>query len=88
MLAGLRKGMAERIDPGPETVGNGYDGGEDLPIPADWREAIRAAQGSDFLRDALGADMHRTFTAIKAAEHARVARTIADVDYDLYLHRV
>lgn len=88
VLAGLRKGMAERIDPGPETVGNGYDGGEDLPIPADWREAIRAAQGSDFLRDALGADMHRTFTAIKAAEHARVARTIADVDYDLYLHRV
>lgn len=88
VLAGLRKGMAERIDPGPETVGNGYAGGEDLPIPADWREAIRAAERSDFLRDALGADMHRTLTAIKAAEHARVARTIADVDYDLYLHRV
>ena len=41
-----------------------------------------------FLREALGADMHRTFTAIKAAEYARVARTIADVDYDLYLHTV
>jgi glutamine synthetase len=32
--------------------------------------------------------MHRTFTAVKAAELARVARTIADVDYDLYLHTV
>jgi glutamine synthetase len=32
--------------------------------------------------------MHRTFTAIKAAEYARVARTVSEVDYDLYLHTV
>ena len=31
--------------------------------------------------------MHRTFTAIKQAEYARVAATISDVDYDLYLNR-
>jgi glutamine synthetase len=88
VLAGVRKGLAERIDPGPETTGNGYAGGDDLPIPGDWREAIRAATNSAFLKDALGADMHRTFCAIKAAEYARVARTIADVDYELYLHTV
>uniref|UniRef100_UPI0035AFAE17 glutamine synthetase family protein n=1 Tax=Paenirhodobacter enshiensis TaxID=1105367 RepID=UPI0035AFAE17 len=88
ILAGLRLGLSEQIDPGPETVGNGYDARPDLPIPGDWREAIRAAKDSAFLRDALGADMHRTFTAIKAAEYARVARWIADVDYALYLHNV
>ena len=88
VLAGIRHGLTNRIDPGPETTGNGYEGASDLPIPADWREAIRAAERSDFLREALGTDMHRTFCAIKAAEHARVARTIADVDYDLYLHTV
>lgn len=88
VLAGIRHGLRNRIDPGPETTGNGYAGADDLPIPGDWREAIRAAQGSAFLKDALGVDMHRTFTAIKAAEYARVARTIADVDYDLYLHTV
>ena len=88
VLAGLRKGLTERIDPGPETTGNGYEAETDLPIPGDWREAIRAATGSAFLKDALGAEMHRTFTAVKAAEYARVARTIADVDYDLYLHTV
>ncbi|MBK5946133.1 glutamine synthetase [Rhodobacter veldkampii DSM 11550] len=88
VLAGIRHGLRHRIDPGPETTGNGYAGGDDLPIPVDWRQAIRAAQDSAFLKDALGADMHRTFTAIKAAELARVARTIADVDYDLYLHTV
>ena len=87
VLAGIRKGLSEQIDPGPETTGNGYaDAGDG--IPADWRTAILAAQGSAFLKDALGPDMHRTFTAIKAAEHARVARTVTELDYELYLHRV
>jgi glutamine synthetase len=89
VLAGILKGLDERLDPGPETTGNGYADAPDAPpIPRDWREAIGAATGSAFLRGALGTDMHRTFCAIKAAEHARVARTIADVDYDLYMHTV
>jgi len=88
VLAGIRHGLANSIDPGPETTGNGYEGTDDLPIPTDWREAIRAAEGSAFLKGALGEDMHRTFCAIKAAEQARVARTISEVDYDLYLHTV
>ena len=89
VLAGIRHGLAHKRDPGPETTGNGYQGGEDAPpMPDDWRSAIRAAEGSAFLRDALGADMHRTFTAIKAAEYARVMRTVSEVDYDLYLHTV
>lgn len=89
VLAGIRKGLAQQMDPGPETTGNGYEDGQDAPpIPRDWREAIVAATASAFLKDALGEDMHRTFCAIKTAEHARVARTISDVDYDLYLHTV
>jgi glutamine synthetase len=87
VLAGIRHGMEARIDPGPETTGNGYATAPDAPaIPVDWRQAILAAKGSAFLQGALGADMHRTFTAIKAAEYARVARTVSNVDYDLYLH--
>ena len=88
VLAGVRKGLAEAIDPGPETTGNAYAGAQGAGMPADWRTAIIAAEGSDFLKAALGADMHRTFTAIKAAEHARVARTVTELDYELYLHRV
>lgn len=88
ILAALRHGMKNRIDPGPETTGNGYDSDDVLEIPADWRQAIETATASAFLKDALGEDMHRTFTAVKAAEYARVARTIPDVDYDLYLHTV
>lgn len=89
VLAGVRHGMAMRLDPGPETTGNGYTDAQDAPaIPVDWRSAIVAAQGSMFLKAALGEDMHRTFTAIKAAEYARVARTVSEVDFDLYLHTV
>jgi glutamine synthetase len=89
VLAGIRKGMREGIDPGPETTGNAYaETGEGAAIPADWRSAIEAARQSAFLKDALGEDMHRTFTAIKAAEYARVMRTVSEVDFDLYLHTV
>lgn len=88
VLAGMRKGLVERIDPGAETTGDGYDAGRDPAAPRDWAAAIQAATRSTFLCEALGAEMRRTFTAVKAAEHARVARTIPDVDYDLYLHRV
>lgn len=89
VLAGIRHGLAHKIDPGPETTGNGYEAGEDAPaIPLDWRGAIEAAKASTFLKDALGEDMHRTFTAIKAAEYARVMRRVSEVDYDLYLYTV
>jgi glutamine synthetase len=89
VLAGVRHGMKHQIDPGPATTGNGYTGPQDTPpVPVDWRGAIEAARGSAFLKEALGPEMHHTFCAIKAAEYARVARTISEVDYDLYLHTV
>ena len=89
VLAGIRHGFDNRLDPGPETTGNGYADDADGPsIPRDWGAAIAAARDSAFLKEALGEDMHRTFTAVKASEHARVARTISDVDYDLYLYTI
>ena len=88
VLAGVRKGMKDRIDPGPETTGNGYADENGAEIPFDWKSAIDAARQSDFLKDALGEDMHRTFTAIIAAEYGRVMRTVSEVDFDLYLHTV
>ena len=89
MLAGIGKGLDEKIDPGPETSGNGYEAkGIVASMPSDWRSAIEAAKGSGFLKQALGEDMHRTFTAIKNAEYLRVARTVSELDYHLYLHEV
>ncbi len=89
VLAGIRYGLKNKIDPGPETKGNGYAEEQGAnTIPTDWRSAIALAKTSTFLKDALGTDLHRTFVAIKESEYLRVARTIADVDYQLYLHEV
>lgn len=89
VLAGMLHGLDNELDPGEEVVGNGYASeSADEPIPRDWRSAIEAAKASTFLQQALGEDMHRTFTAVKEAEYARVARTITELDYQLYLHSV
>ena len=90
VLAAMIKGFEEKIDPGPITEGNGYEAtqGAASTMPPDWRTAIEAAKGSAFLKRALGEDMHRTFTAIKHAEYLRVARTVSELDYKLYLHEV
>ncbi|MBA3448846.1 MAG: glutamine synthetase [Pseudaminobacter sp.] len=89
ILAGISKGLSEKLDPGPETTGNGYEAGlSSSAIPADWRCAIEAAKASAFLKEALGPDLHKTFTAIKQAELFRVARTVSELDYHLYLHEV
>ena len=90
VLAGIAKGLAEEADPGPETVGNGYESSSAANggMPGDWREAIEAAKRSAFLKDALGSDLHKAFAAIKQAEYLRVARTVSELDYHLYLHEV
>ncbi|MHA6684889.1 glutamine synthetase family protein [Mesorhizobium sp. A556] len=89
VLAGIVKGLDEGLDPGPETVGNGYEAAETrTTMPVDWRAAIEAARASTFLKSALGEDLHRTFVAIKQSEYLRVARTVSELDYHLYLHEV
>ncbi|MET3660485.1 glutamine synthetase family protein [Aquamicrobium ahrensii] len=89
VLAGIARGMDDELDPGPETTGNGYEADSgDSAMPADWRAAIEAAKASAFLREALGTDLHNTFCAIKQAEYFRVARTVNELDYHLYLHEV
>lgn len=90
VLAGIAKGLDEKLDPGPETIGDGYAGTADAPspMPPDWRSAIETAKSSAFLKSALGEDMHRIFCAIKQAEYLRVARAVSELDYQLYLHSV
>ena len=90
VLAGLRHGLAARLDPGPAVNGNGYEetnyGGARLP--PDWRSAIACAKDSTFLRDALGNTLHRAFVAIKESELLRVTSTVTELDYRLYLELI
>lgn len=90
VLAGLRQGMEQAIDPGPKAENQGFTQATPFAdrMPRDWRQALVQAEGSDFLKSALGPALHRSFTAIKRAELLRVARHVADIDYQLYLHTI
>ena len=90
VLAGIVKGLDEKLDPGPETTGNGYEAAEDAHRPCRSTGARRSRRRRlrPSCKDALGEDLHRTFTAIKQAEYLRVARTVSELDYHLYLHEV
>src|SRR5690606_41755253 len=48
VLAGIARGLDEKIDPGPETTGNGYECARvgEVEMPADWLSAIKAAERS------------------------------------------
>ena len=87
ILAGINSGFQREIDPGPPVTGNGYESVDrsKITIPRDWRSAIDLARGSDFLRDALGETLHRSYIAIKDAEFFRVASEVSEIDYRLYL---
>jgi glutamine synthetase len=86
VLAALRDGVTRQMHPGPATTGNGYDA-PSSGMPADWRSAIVAAEGSKFLKSALGPNLHRAFIAIKWAEYTRMARHVSALDLAHYLHR-
>lgn len=90
VLAGMRYGMVQGIDPGPAAEYQGFtqETAFARTMPADWRAAIAQAERSDFMKSALGPDLHRSFIAIKRAELFRVAGSIPDTDYHLYLHQV
>ncbi len=80
VLAAVRAGIEAGEEPGPPVRGNGYEqAGERLP--ASWREAITRAEASGFLREALGADCLRIFTAIKRQEWERFEAEVTDADW-------
>jgi glutamine synthetase len=87
VLAALRDGLARKLPAAEPVTGNGYEAQSGADMPADWRSAIVAAEGSDFLKSALGAELHRAFVAIKWAEYARMARHVSAMDLAHYLHR-
>jgi glutamine synthetase len=82
VLAGMRKGILAKADPGPETTA--YADPPDDGLPPDWRSAIETASRSAFLRDALGERLHHVFLALKRAEYRRFAAEVTALERTLY----
>lgn len=82
VLAGMRRGILAKADPGPETTAYAEATGDALP--PDWRSAIETAARSDFLREALGERLHHVFLALKRAEYRRFAAEVTALERTLY----
>ncbi len=88
ILSGMVHGLKSKDMPSAEVKGNGYDLEPDPRMPVDWHHAIEMARNSEFLKKALGEQLHNTFVSVKEAEYFRVQSTISEIDFDLYLHNV
>jgi glutamine synthetase len=88
VLAGVERGIAQGLDPGPPVTGNGYASAPDRQhaLPRTWQEAIDRAAGSAFLAEALGPDFLKVFLAIKRQECARFSAEVTELDRSWYLH--
>ena len=87
MLHAARRGIAERIDPGPETTGNGYapDALAAHPaIPTDWLTAITRFEQSTFIAAEMGAKFSHAYATIKRHELDRYSSIVPPLDHAWY----
>ena len=86
VLAGIHKGIVEKLDPGPAIEGNGYAQAS-ADLPTDWLAALRLLQDSAFMKDCLGERFLAIYHAIKSAECRRFNSQVSELDLDWYLNR-
>lgn len=87
LLACAHHGIANKIDPGPAVVGDGYAAAakEKVRLPTDWHAAVNLFEASEVLRDYLGERFVEMFVSVKRTEQARFAEVVTQLDYDWYL---
>ncbi len=87
LLAAIHWGLTKKLDPGSPVIGNGYAqaAAAGLSLPTNWPAALDLFAGSARMKDYLGADFHRVFTAVKRAEIDRFMSLVTEADYDWYL---
>jgi glutamine synthetase len=90
LLAAVHHGIANKIDPGPAIVGDGYaqaaESGE--RIPTNWFAAVDRFAESALMKDYLGERFVRMYATVKRVEQERYQSAIPNIDFDWYLRSV
>jgi glutamine synthetase len=87
VLAGIHHGLAHRLEPGPQTLGNAYATVEpDLPIS--WERAQAALESATVLPGYLGEAFCRLYRVCRAAERARFEEVVTPLEHSWYLRTV
>ena len=77
-------GILEKIEPEPETIGNGYSQEPARDFARSMPEAIERLRGSAFARDWFGARFVEAFSATRESQHNEFRRKIPDVELERF----
>ena len=83
ILAGVRHGIANQIDPGPAVEGNS-EAIEAPPLPTAWVNSLDLFQRSEIVRGAFGAPFQDVFSRLKHAERSNFERIVTPLDHLWY----
>ena len=83
ILAGMRHGMTNSIDPGPAVEGDS-DAIEAQALPTAWVNALDLFQRSEIVTEAFGATFQRVFSSLKQVERSNFERIVTPLDYLWY----
>lgn len=84
VLAGMDHGLANAVEPPPETHGSAFS--QPTPgLPPTWEHALERFDRSAFIGEYFGDAYRKLFSACKRQEQARFRRDIPAFEYDTYL---
>lgn len=83
VLAGIRHGIAKKLDPGPAAEGNA-DTSNALQVPTAWINALAQFRDSDVVKQAFGATFQKVYAQMKEAERLEFERVVTALDHQWY----
>lgn len=83
ILAGMRHGIANKIEPGPMASGDG-NGTEAPQLPTIWYNALERFRASDVVRDAFGNEFQDVYYRLKQTERMEFERVVTSLDHAWY----
>ena len=84
ILAGVHHGIVDKIDPGPQAVGN-VSRDRDAALPFSLEEALKRLEAAPILERYFGGEAVQLYRETKAAEHSRFRKIITAEEYEWYL---
>ncbi|NQD38290.1 glutamine synthetase [Permianibacter sp. IMCC34836] len=87
VLAGMHHGLVNKLDCGPETVGNAYVQHE-ASLPNVWIHAIELFEAGEIIPDYLGREFCNVYVACKRAEYNEFNYHVSPLEYQWYLRTV
>jgi glutamine synthetase len=86
ILAGALYGIENKLMPPSPIAGDAYtEVNPALVLPNKWDDATESFFKSDVLREYLGEEFVRVFTAAKRQEQRKLHEQISDIEYESYL---